>query len=252
MGCNINVSVRKNDEVIRFLSRDNPEVDDSWLCDRGRFNFEFINSPERLRSPLIRRSGGFEEASWSEALSFIAERLQQVLSEDGPQSVAGIASPRLTNEDLFVFKRFMLEVVGTDSIDHYPRPALDLTDEGRAAMNLIDAALVPFTALRSAKTILLLGADPSEREPVLELRIRQAVNKDGANLVVVNPNEISLTSKAHQVLEYAPQEIAIVSRALACRVLGSCWNRTPRPGREHGAINYSHRRYGGPVRGRVR
>jgi NADH-quinone oxidoreductase subunit G len=94
MGCNINISVRKNDEVIRFLSRDNPELDDSWLCDRGRFNFEFINSPERLASPLIRRDGSFVESSWSEALEFVAGRLKQIIGESGAQSVAGIASPR--------------------------------------------------------------------------------------------------------------------------------------------------------------
>ena len=105
--------MRKNDEVIRFLSRDNPEVDDSWLCDRGRFNFEFINSPERLQSPLIRRGDAFEETSWSEALEFIATRLQSILETDGPDAVAGVASPRLTNEDLYVFKRFMRDVVGT-------------------------------------------------------------------------------------------------------------------------------------------
>src|SRR5947209_2085348 len=83
------------------------------LLDRGRFNFEFINSPERLRSPLIRRGDAFEETSWSEALAFIADRLRSIVAEDGPAAVAGVASPRLTNEDLFVFKRFMRDVVGS-------------------------------------------------------------------------------------------------------------------------------------------
>src|SRR5947209_3118224 len=111
-GCNINVSVRKNDEVIRFLSRDNPGVDDSWLCDRGRFNFEFINSPDRLTAPLLRQGDGFVEVSWDEALRFIADRLRPAVRESGANSVAGIASPRLSNEDLFVFKRFMTDTLG--------------------------------------------------------------------------------------------------------------------------------------------
>jgi NADH-quinone oxidoreductase subunit G len=214
MGCNINVSIRKNDEVIRFLSRDNPEVDDSWLCDRGRFNFEFINSPERLRSPLIRRGNAFEETSWSEALEFIATRLRSILETHGPSAVAGVASPRLTNEDLYVFRRFMRDVVGSRAVDHYPRPQVALTPQEQSSLRSVDDALMPIAELNSAKTIVLLGADPSEREPVMELRIRQAINKNFATLVVVNPHEISLTSKAHRTLQYAPERFADMCRLL--------------------------------------
>ncbi len=215
MGCNINVSVRKNDEVIRFLSRDNPEVDDSWLCDRGRFNFEFINSPERLRSPLIRRGDSFEETSWSEALEYIANRLQSIVEEHGPAAVAGVASPRLTNEDLFVFKRFMRDVVGTAAVDHYPRPQVALTSRERTALQALDDKLMPIADLNGAGTIVLLGADPSEREPVLELRIRQAINRHSAQLVVVNPHEIALSSRANATFDYAPERFADMCHQLA-------------------------------------
>jgi NADH-quinone oxidoreductase subunit G len=218
MGCNINVSVRKSDEVIRFLSRDNPEVDDSWLCDRGRFNFEFINSPERLRSPLIRRGDAFEETSWSEALEFIAGRLQSILETDGPDAVAGVASPRLTNEDLYIFRRFMRDVVGTRAVDHYPRPQLALTPSEQASLRSIDEKLMPIAGLNNAKTIILLGADPSEREPVMELRVRQAINKSQAKLAVLNPDEITLSSKAHRTLRYAPERFADMCRSLAAEL----------------------------------
>lgn len=218
MGCNINVSVRKSDEVIRFLSRDNPEVDDSWLCDRGRFNFEFINSPERLRSPLIRRGDDFEETSWSEALDFIAERVRAIIDVDGASAVAGLASPRLTNEDLYVFRQFMRNVVGSNAIDHYPRPQMALTAQQQSALRTIDETLMPISELSTAKTILLLGADPSEREPVMELRIRQAINKHAARLVVFNPSDITLNSKAQTVLQYEPERFADVCRALATEI----------------------------------
>jgi NADH-quinone oxidoreductase subunit G len=218
MGCNINVSVRKSDQVIRFLSRDNPDVDDSWLCDRGRFNFEFINSPERLRAPLIRRGDAFEETSWSEALDFIAGRLQSILETDGPEAVAGVASPRLTNEDLYVFRRFMRDVVGSRAVDHYPRPQVALTPQEQVSLQSLDDALMSISALNQAKTILLLGADPSEREPVMELRIRQAINKNSAKLIVVNPHEITLTSKAHRTFEYAPERFADICRGLAAAI----------------------------------
>jgi len=199
MGCNINVSVRKNDEVIRFLSRDNPEIDNSWLCDRGRFNFEFINDAQRLKSPLLRQpDGSFLEVSWAQALDFIAQRLRPIIEHEemGPETIGGIASARLTNEDLFVFKRFMRDVLGSDRIDHFPRSLAGPDPAGRAAQQRLDARVASFPDLLQARTILLLGADPSRRMPVLELRIREAVNKHGASVAVLSPADIALSSKA--------------------------------------------------------
>lgn len=217
-GCNINVSVRKNDEVIRFLSRDNPEVDDSWLCDRGRYDFEFINSPERLTSPLIREGNAFVEASWDAALAYIAGRLSPILEgEDAdPSSVVGVASTRLTNEDLFVFKQFMRKVIGSENLDHSPRPRFARAD----AMAALDERLTSIASLDRAATILLVGADPSEREPVMELRIRMAVNRHGARLVAVTPGEISLTSKADASWQYSDGDTATIARDLATAVRG--------------------------------
>ncbi|HEX8917922.1 MAG TPA: NADH-quinone oxidoreductase subunit NuoG [Chloroflexota bacterium] len=215
MGCNINISVRKSDEVIRFLSRDNPEIDDSWLCDRGRFGFEFINSPHRLTSPLIRRGDAFVETSWDEAFSFIAERLTAITDRYGPDVVAGVASPRLGNEDLFVFKQFMQEVVGTEQLDHFPRPDLRLTSEQSEAIAPLTRTLMPIAGLDDAKTIVLLGADPSQREPVLELRIRLAMNRHGAKLLAFNPHEVPLSSKATASFTYPAERFAEVARSLA-------------------------------------
>ncbi len=220
MGCNINVSVRKNDEVIRFLSRDNPEVDNSWLCDKGRYGFTFINSDDRLKSPMIRRNGTFVQTSWTEALEYIAQRLTPIIEEFGSDTVAGFASPRLTNEDLFVFKRFMSQVIGSTNIDHFPRSALMLTGPQREKLRQLDETLTSISALNEAKTILLLGADPGKRAPVLELRIREAVNKHDAKLAVVNAEEISLTSKAHARLSFAQKDFAPLVRMLEEAVSG--------------------------------
>lgn len=214
MGCNINMSVRKNDEVIRFLSRDNPEVDDSWLCDRGRFGFEFINSPERLASPLVRRDDGYEETSWHEAFQVVASRVQGIVDEHGAGAVTGIASPRLTNEDLFTFKRFMNDVIGSRHVDHFPRPRVGLSASQSQAMARLGRAVAPISALDRSATILVLGADASRREPVMELRIRLAMNRHGAKLVVINQDETALDSKAEAAYHYPPGSIASAARAL--------------------------------------
>jgi len=215
MGCNINVSVRKNDEVIRFLSRDNPEVDDSWLCDRGRFGFEFINSPQRLGSPLLREGNAFVESSWEDALGFIHRRIATILEEDGPDSIAGLAGPRLSNEDLFTFRRFMTDVIGSAWYDHYPRPALLASPEQRDRFRSLDRTLASISDLDRARTILLLGADPSTRAPVLELRIRKAVNQHGARLVVLSDGDVALNAKAAAAVPIATVGLAQAVRALA-------------------------------------
>jgi NADH-quinone oxidoreductase subunit G len=218
VGCNINVSVRKNDEVIRFLSRDNPEVDDSWLCDRGRFGFEFIGSPDRLKSPMIRRDGAFVQTSWAEALEFVASRIHQTLGEHGSGAVAGIASPRLTNEDLFTFRRFMGEVLNTDAIDHFPRSPMSQGADKREIQEELDRWVMPIADLEKAKTILLLAADPSRKEPVLELRIRKAVNQRGVKLVIVSSNPIALSSKAHASVMFDSENLASLTRSLGAAV----------------------------------
>jgi NADH-quinone oxidoreductase subunit G len=220
-GCNINVSVRKNDEVIRFLSRDNPDVDDSWLCDHGRFNYEFINSPDRITAPMLRRGDAFVQVSWDEAFRFIAERLAAIVADSGPDAVVGVASPRLTNEDLFVFKRFMNGVVGSMQVDHFPRPQLALTSAGEEALGRLDALNSAISSLDTAKTIVLLGSDPSLREPVMELRIRLAVNRHGARLVVINSDEIPLSGKAHARLSYEPGRLADIANTLSAALAGS-------------------------------
>jgi NADH-quinone oxidoreductase subunit G len=219
VGCNINISVRKNDEVIRFLSRDNPEVDDGWLCDRGRFNYDFISSAERLKSPLIRRDGAFVEVSWSEALGFIAERIRGIVDEHGPDSVAGIASPRLTNEDLLVFKKFMRDVVGSRLADHFPRADVLSRQDYAETLKKLDERVMPIAGLESAKTILVVGADPSIREPVLELRIRKAVNQRGAKLVLMTSGDAALTPKAHAVITATAAQLPATIRSLTAAIV---------------------------------
>jgi len=155
------------------------------------------------------------ETRVAEALEFIAGRLRPIVEESGPQSVAGIASPRLTNEDLFVFKRFMRDVVKTPNYDHHPRPDMALSGLDAEAKARLDRTLMPIQALDKARTIVLLGADPSQREPVMELRIRLALNRHGAKLVVLHPEEIALSAKASQGVMYPVSDLAGVARSLA-------------------------------------
>ena len=120
-GCNITLhSVR--DRIVKVNSRaDNGNK--GWLCVKGRFGYEFVNSPDRLTTPLIRRekNGDLEPATWNEAISLIAGRFEDIRYKHGPDALAGLASGRVTNEENYAFQKFFRAVIGTNNIDHCAR-----------------------------------------------------------------------------------------------------------------------------------
>lgn len=132
-GCNITLHVRRN-EVIRVSSRENT-INKGWLCVKGRFGYGFINSPDRLTKPLIRIatkesqksevksqiSNLFREASWDEALDYIAKRVGEIKEKYGPDSIAGLSSARCTTEENYLFQKFMRAGIGTNNVDHCAR-----------------------------------------------------------------------------------------------------------------------------------
>ena len=132
-GCNITVHVKRN-EIVRITSAEGT-WNEGWLCVKGRFGYKYTNSPERLTKPLIRTapksegsqvlstpsSAAFREASWDEALEYIASRLNEIKSKNGADAIAGLSSARCTNEENYVFQKFMRAAVGTNNVDHCAR-----------------------------------------------------------------------------------------------------------------------------------
>jgi NADH-quinone oxidoreductase subunit G len=187
VGCNVRVDVRV-DKVMRLMSRTNDEIDDGWLCDRGRWGFEFVNSPQRLRKPLIRRNGNLVEADWHEAFAYISTKLRDSISKHGAQAVGGIGSTRTTNEEAYLFQKLLRQVIGTPNVDHhhghFPGVRDSLTGKPWMMTNSI-------TDIEKASHIVLIASDPYQRQPVLNLRIKKAM-KAGAKIYIVNAQETEL------------------------------------------------------------
>ena len=187
VGCNARIDVRV-DKITRLMSRNNDEIDDGWLCNRGRWEFDYVNSPQRLRTPLIRRNGNLTPASWDEALSYIASNLKEIISKHGAQSVAGIGSTRTTNEEAYLFQKFLRHVVGTPNIDHhhgyFPCPRDSLMGKPWMMTNSI-------AEIEKASHIVLIASDPYQRQPILNLRIKKAMGQ-GAKICIINsaPTEL--------------------------------------------------------------
>jgi len=122
-GCGCNVTLSTNgDQVIRVDSRSNNH-NNGWLCAKGRFGFDFINSSERLKWPLVRKEkgGALVRASWDDALDFVATRLSEIKEKNGSDSVGGLSSARCTNEENYLFQKLFRAGFGTNNIDHCAR-----------------------------------------------------------------------------------------------------------------------------------
>jgi predicted molibdopterin-dependent oxidoreductase YjgC len=118
-GCNLTLHMSRN-EVIR-VSSDQDTINEGWLCPKGRFGYEFINSPDLLKSPLIKKNGQLEEASWEEALQFVADKLGSIKDEHGADAIGGLSSARCTNEENYLFQKFIRACLGTNNVDHCAR-----------------------------------------------------------------------------------------------------------------------------------
>ncbi len=195
VGSSITVQSSQN-EVLRFLGVDNDATNHGWLDDKTRFAFEYINSKKRLAMPLIRRDGELVQASWPEALEFVADRLSAIRDEGG--RVAALGGARGTNEDAYALSKFMRVAAESNNVDAQMGDGLDpqllvgVADKGR------------INDLESAKTILLWGPDLKEELPVLYLRVRRAAQELGATLIVVHPRATGLDDRASHKFTYRP------------------------------------------------
>ncbi len=209
VGCNARIDVRV-DKIMRLMSRNNDEIDDGWLCNRGRWDFDFVNTPERLRTPLIRRNGTLTPAAWDEAFAFIATRLRDTITRHGAQSIGGIGSTRTTNEDAYLFQKLLRQVIGTPNIDHHHGHFLGARDRLTGKPWMMTNSI---QEIEKASHIVLIASDPYQRQPILDLRIKKAM-KAGARIYIVN-------SQATELDRFAAARITIpvYGAGIAARLL---------------------------------
>jgi formate dehydrogenase alpha subunit len=165
-------------------------------CVKGRFGLDFVTRPERLKKPLIRKDGELVEAEWPEAISLIARRFEEIKSQHGADALAGLSSARCTNEENFVFQKFIRSVVGTNNVDHCARLCHASTVAGLATTLGSGAMTNSIAELEFAKVILVTGSNTTETHPVIGTLIKRAVQFNGAKLIVVDPRRIDLVRHA--------------------------------------------------------
>jgi NADH-quinone oxidoreductase subunit G len=187
---------------MRVMPRENDYVNEIWTCDKGRFGMRFFEQKERIKTPLIKRNNKWVEASWDEALRLVADKLTLIRASAGAEALAGLAGPKLPNEDLYLFQKLFREVLGSGNIDHRAglanEPALDdlMPQLGVGqGTNLL--------TLGKGTSVLVIGADPEEEAPVYVLRLRGILNR-GGEVTVVNPYPTKLDRLATRTLRPRP------------------------------------------------
>ncbi len=209
VGCNLRLDERVH-ELRRVVARENMAVNDEWICDKGRFVHQFVDHPERLAKPMVRdaQAGKLREATWNEALGRIVEKLGALADASSAATIGGIASARVSNEAAYLFQKFFRTLVGTNNVD-FP---------GGAAVRGLPTGLSNITDIAKSDLIVLVGFDPSEAAPLLDLHIKRAIHRAGAKLLIVNPRQIELAKYPGAYLPVLPGNEASLLNELASAV----------------------------------
>ncbi len=208
VGCRVAVQSSAN-RVTRLLGIDVDPVNQSWLCDKGRFGYQAVNSEDRLTEPLVRRTadGELQPASWGEALTAVADRLRAVRDGRGGDAIGVIGGARGSNEDAFAWARLAKAVLGTDSVDAQ-------LGDGLPAEVVLGVPRATIDDACRARCVVLLSGDLREELPVLFLRLRAAAVDGGTRLVELAARSTALTPYAAS-LPVRPGEVDRVVQALA-------------------------------------
>jgi NADH-quinone oxidoreductase subunit G len=210
--CNVELTVRDDAKVLRVLARDNEEVDDGWLCDKGRFAYQSIHAPERITAPLVRDGGYLREVSWERALSEAAAALRKA-----GERTAALVGGQATNEEGFLVQHLLREGLGSPHVESAPGDARTPEQARALARTDLDAKV---SDIDYAGAVLVLDTELVDEAPIIELRVRKAVRRNGARLVVATSRPSALDPVASAVLRFAPGSAETALGALAA-ALGS-------------------------------
>jgi NADH-quinone oxidoreductase subunit G len=215
-GCKVTLGVRRaNDgmEIVRSDNRDKSGINEDFLCAKGRFGFDFVESPDRVTKPLIRNAAGsLEPATWEAAIRLVASKLKEIRDTKSGSRIGVIGSNVSTNEENYLLQKFARTVIGTNNIDHlsttdYVAFAQALAGHPGRAASLRDT--------QSAKAILIIGGNPTDEHPLLAWNLRTNFRHNQAHIYLANTSAIKLERQAHKSLALPAGGYATLVDALA-------------------------------------
>ena len=240
VGCQVSYKV-KDEKIVYAEGRDGP-ANHNRLCVKGRFGFDYVHHPDRLRKPLIRLEHvakdafeqvdpanpwtHFREASWDEALERAAQGLKAIRDARGAKALAGFGSAKGSNEEAYLFQKLVRTGFGSNNVDHCTR--LCHASSVAALMEGLNSGAVsaPFEAALDAEVIIVIGANPAINHPVAATFIKNAVRQKGAKLIVIDPRRQALSRYAYRNLTFKPgSDVAMLNGMLNVIITENLYNR---------------------------
>jgi len=220
-GCGCVFDLNSQDrELIKITSNFSSPANQGALCRQGRFEYAYLNQPDRLKTPLLKQGGGWTEVSWEKALEFLADKTKTLIAQYGPESLGLMLSPVLTNEELYLWQKFARTVWGTPHIDHAGSaiwaPVQEILNQRLGFTGMTNST----DDLLNSSGIILLGSQLMETHPIVGIKVRQAVQK-GARLLVID--EVPRTFRRQAELLLGPKpgtEAALIQGLLGALIQG--------------------------------
>ena len=197
-GCRMVIEERDG-EMIRSRAQLGVGINSETLCARGRFGYDFIQHPKRLTTPLLKRNGKLEPATWDEALAMIKERLKPT----DPLKIGGIASARLTNEELYLFQKLFRNLFKSPNLDSSTRWDPLAVKGFMAATGMNSGGVSVFDAM-AADCVLIVGSHLSDENPVTDYMVRRMARENNTAVLIASPRAMKLDASASQTLRHAP------------------------------------------------
>jgi formate dehydrogenase alpha subunit len=202
VGCEIEYHTKGG--VVERVTSSDSGYNSGNLCINGRFGYSYLNSPYRLTTPMLREGKGLVPVDWNRAMEEASSRLRKIVETNGPDSVAGIASPRLTNEENFLFRKLMREVIGTGSIASEADLGYGQAIEAMKERLGIVGTSATIDSIDRAEALLVIGCDLNAEATGIEYRVIKAATKGDATLVLANMRDVKLKKFANCHLKYMP------------------------------------------------
>ena len=202
VGCSFDVWTK--DRHILKVEPEHGPANGISTCIKGKFGWEYVNSQDRLTTPLIREGDAFRQASWEEALDVVARRLSEIKAESGPDSTAFISSSKCTNEESFLMQKLARAVVGTNNVDNCSRYCQAPATTGLFRTVGYGGDSGSIQDLEKADLIIILGSNTAENHPVIATRIKSAHKRHGQKLIVSDLREHEMARRADLFLRPSP------------------------------------------------
>lgn len=215
VGCNIELYKDKSESLVMAKADEKSIVNKGRLCVKGRYGYEYVNSKERLTTPLIKENGKFREATWEEALDYTAKKLSDIKKKYGANSIGVLGSSRCTNEDNYLVQKFARAVIGTNNVDNCARLCHASTIAGLGKAFGAAAATNPIEDIKNVDVMFVIGSNTTETHPVISQFIKENQKERGALLIVCDPRRVDLAKRADIFIQHYPgTDVALINGML--------------------------------------